>query len=114
MAHRNEFQPGLSRAWYNRGRSAGKNKRYRDMYHAWDSARKKPSIPGKRVTAQESFFQGWHDATARNPAGPRVKLNKWIRGAGLRFRRVAGRLVVDVKRLRPRPRGATRKGGRGR
>lgn len=100
MAQRNSFQAGLNRAWYRKGLAAGKSGRSADMYAAWQSAKGKPTISGKRVTAQESFFQGWYDGTKRNPAGSRrLPMNKWIRGAGLRVRRSGGRLVVDVQRM---------------
>lgn len=36
----------------------------------------------------------------------RGKLNKWVRGAAFRVRRVAGKLLVDIK---PNPRKARRK-----
>jgi hypothetical protein len=44
--------------------------------------------------------------TKQNPPG--VPMNKWIRGAGFRFRRAGGRLLVDVKRLKPRRKAAGR------
>jgi hypothetical protein len=74
----NPFEAGLSRAWYNNGRNSARRARFTDMYEAWHAEKKKPQTPGKRVTAQESFYQGYMDvAQARgNPSrvqGRKVK-----------------------------------------
>lgn len=57
----NPWEPGLSRTWYSRGYQAGASGRYADMYGAWHAAKNKPRTPGGRVTAQESFYQGFMD-----------------------------------------------------
>lgn len=64
-AKRNPLEPGLSPTWYRKGQAAGRNTKWKDMYDAWHWVKGKPTISGKRVTAQESFFQGWFDATQR-------------------------------------------------
>jgi len=57
----NPFEAGLNRKWYLRGRVAGKSQKFADMVVAWQKSKGKPTIPGKRVTAQESFYQGYMD-----------------------------------------------------
>src|SRR5574342_1268410 len=55
------FQAGLDRRWYVKGRVAARGP-WRDMVEAWHAALNKPKTPGKRVTAQESFYQGYFDS----------------------------------------------------
>lgn len=55
------FEAGLSRPWFRKGVAAGRSGRWADMYAAWHSAKGKPKTSGGRVTAQESFYQGYFD-----------------------------------------------------
>ena len=88
---KNPFEPGLSKYWYLRGRVAGK-KRYADMYAAWKVAKAKPITPGGRVTAQESFYQGYMDVAEakRNP----LKIGKWIKAKIKKLRNGGYRVEV--------------------
>lgn len=84
------FEAGLSRVWYRKGKTAGRSSRYSDMYEAWSYASKKASTtPGRRVTQQESFYQGYIDAQERSNPG-------WIKAKAIRVRRVNGRAVLDI------------------
>lgn len=68
---RNPFEAGLSRSWYRKGQKAGRSGKYGDMYDAWHAQKAKPSTPGGKVTAQESFYQGYMDVEV-------TKSNPWI------------------------------------
>ena len=63
-ATKNPFQRGLDRGWYNAGRKAGRSSKYSSMEDAWhDKSEGWNFTPGKRVTAQESFYQGYQDTS---------------------------------------------------
>ena len=63
-ATRNPFQRGLDRGWYNAGRKAGRSGKYSSMENAWrDKSEGWNFTPGKRVTVQESFYQGYQDTS---------------------------------------------------
>ena len=61
----NPFQAGLSYHWYLHGKVAAKSGKFEDMYAAWRARKQKPVTPGAKVTAQESFFQGFMDVKNR-------------------------------------------------
>ena len=95
---RNPAPAGYSKAWYARGFRAGVQGRNRDQYTAWHGQKGKPKTSGKRVEAQESFYQGFHDGKGRrkNPAA----LGDWVSVKGakaVRVRRVKGATILDVK-----------------
>jgi len=91
------FEAGLSRTWYNKGKKKAATGKYADMYDAWHSASGKPTIPGKRVEAQESFYQGYMDGESRHGNPMKGSLNKWINASAVRVRRSGGQLLVDLK-----------------
>ena len=70
---------GHSRLWYVKGMVAAK--KGKDMYDAWHAATGKPgdsSTSGKRITAQESFYQGFVDQLADSHKNPTSILStKW-------------------------------------
>lgn len=91
------FESGLSRSWYNKGKAAGRGGRSSDMYAAWHSAKGKPKTPGGRVTAQESFYQGYFDgeeARRKNPAYKRSRTSVRRKVARGMARRSSERRVV--------------------
>ncbi len=98
---KNPAPAGYSRAWYQRGFSAGVQGKKRDQYTAWRGQKGKPKTSGARVTAQESYFKGFYDGKQRrpqkkNPAG----LGDWVgvKGAkAVRVRRVKGATLLDIK-----------------
>jgi hypothetical protein len=86
------FELGLNRRWYIKGRVAARSGKYADETKAWKAAKGKPRIPGARVTAQESFYQGWLDVPEqRNPRWTRVS----IPNAQIRVN-AAGRIQVKI------------------
>ena len=101
------FESGLSRSWYNKGKASARSGRHADMYAAWHGVKGKPKTPGGRVTAQESFYQGFMDVRQGNPSKRKVQkrvggaLKKWLAKQknpckSLTLRNMA---VVTVKRL---------------
>ena len=93
------YQAGLNWAWYVKGRVAA-NKPFEDMYAAWKAAKAKPRTPGKKVTAQESFFQGFYDSRYKNPSIRRTKKALKARGAKL----TSGQLKRIIQRPIPKMR----------
>lgn len=99
---RNTFEPGgHSKTWYRKGQRAVFG-RHEDMYAAWHSAKGKPTTSGNRVTAQESFFQGYIDqkrrqesATRGNPSVPKG----WIKAKAVKITKLRGGAVnVKIRR----------------
>jgi hypothetical protein len=70
------------------------------MYDAWHWVKGKPTISGKRVTAQESFFQGYMDTSQRNPS-PSALLSLTWKKAQVR-RLPSGKVQIKVTRAKGR------------
>jgi len=88
------FEPGLSYHWYLHGKVAAKSGKYSDMYAAWHARKSKPVAPGARVTAQESFYQGYMDVAQKTNPIP----SKWTPA---RVRRIKGgkvQIALPVRR----------------
>ncbi len=89
------YEAGLSRPWYVKGRVAAHSGKYTDMYSAWHSAKSKPKTPGGKVTAQESFYQGYHDSKERVQHNPP---KGWVKASAVRIRKSGGKVMVDIRR----------------
>ena len=79
------FSAGMNRRWYVKGLSAGRRGLGGGDYtKAWSSATGKPGdspTSGKRIEAQESFYQGYNDGSSgsRNPSRPSRRVGKALR-----------------------------------